>query len=71
MKIVSGRRHRGVYSYSNYLNLLGHVSDTYLIYCIKIIFLNSASRKHDTFFPTGMELMEGKCLELTDETMNG
>jgi serine/threonine protein kinase len=31
MKIVSGRRNRGVYSYSNYINLLGHVSDTYLI----------------------------------------
>lgn len=25
LEIISGRRNRGVYSYSNHLNLLGHV----------------------------------------------
>jgi hypothetical protein len=39
---------------------------------MQIIFLNSASRKYDTFFLHAWSLWnEGKCLELADETMNG
>uniref|UniRef100_J3L4R4 non-specific serine/threonine protein kinase n=1 Tax=Oryza brachyantha TaxID=4533 RepID=J3L4R4_ORYBR len=30
LEIISGRRNRGVYSYSNHLNLLGHVSSNHL-----------------------------------------
>lgn len=43
LEIISGRKNRGVYSYSNHLNLLGHVR-TYLIPYMQVAFLSSTSK---------------------------
>jgi hypothetical protein len=43
LEIISGRKNRGVYSYSNHLNLLGHVR-TYLIQHIQAMFCSITSK---------------------------
>jgi hypothetical protein len=43
LEIISGRKNRGVYSYSNHLNLLGHVR-TYLIQHTQAMFCGITSK---------------------------
>ncbi|XP_040377653.1 G-type lectin S-receptor-like serine/threonine-protein kinase At4g27290 [Oryza brachyantha] len=41
LEIISGRRNRGVYSYSNHLNLLGHVSSNHLPHAyMQVVYLS-------------------------------